>query len=140
MWWASSPTVHRDGDGKREQAWSIVLWRRHKAGLSVPVVFHMDDSPVVRRQLFLPVLLPQQGMLPNSRNLVSRSNQDQLGSVASLKGRFVGTGIDQMLGHDATPVLHPALEGSQLSITEPAWMGYTQPGEQVLGGGLRMLL
>ena len=73
-----------------------------------------------------------QGMLPNSGNLVSRSNQDQLGSVASLEGGFVGTGIDQMLGHDATPVLHPALECSQLSITEPAWMGYTQPGEQSL--------
>ena len=56
MWWASSPTVHRDGDGKREQAWSIVLWRRHKAGLSVPVVFHMDDSPVPLTQEY-PLLL-----------------------------------------------------------------------------------
>ena len=79
-------------------------------------------------------------MLPNSGNLVSRSNQDQLGSVASLRGRVVRTGIDLILGHDATPVLHPALECSQLSITEPAWMGCTQPGEQILGGGLRMLL
>ena len=55
--------------------------------------------------------------------LISHSNQDQIHLLARFRCRFIRRGVEQSLGHDATPVLHSALQRSQLSIFEPARIG-----------------
>ena len=55
--------------------------------------------------------------------LISHPNQDQFHLLARFRWRFIRRGVEQSLGHDATPVLHPALQRSQLSIFEPARIG-----------------
>ena len=65
--------------------------------------------------------------------LISNPNQDQFHLLARFRCRFIRRGVEQSLGHDAAPFLHPALQRSQLSIFEPARIGLAYFCQQILG-------
>ena len=80
--------------------------------------FSMEEDGV-QRQLFLPVPVASPTNVTEISALGTTFNQRQFPQRMFIPCSFTGNGVDQFTRHDTPPLLHPSLQGTQVSPFEP---------------------
>ncbi len=86
----------------------------------------------------LPVASPKN--VTETLALGIRSKQVQFRQSSWFRRACVGRSINEIFGHDAPPIFHPALQGSQLRFGETVRVFRLQPCHQRLARGIRLCL
>ena len=69
-----------------------------------------------------------------------RSHQGHFRHCREFRHGLASRGVDQLFGHDAAPLLHPALQGPQLSPAEAIRFSLLQSAQQCHRAGVRVFL
>ena len=85
------------------------------------VPFHVENvdvKHVVPRQLYLPIPVASLRNVTENSSLRATRHQRHFRYSTGIRQRCSGRGVDQLVGHNAAPLLHPALQRTQVSPTE----------------------
>ena len=98
------------------------------------------SSPVVPRQALLPVPVASwRNVTEKSALGVTHGHRYFRHSIVVWQRSF-GRGVDQLVGHDASPPLHPPLQRTQVRPAKSIRFGLLQPAQQCHRAGVRIFL
>jgi hypothetical protein len=79
-------------------------------------------------------------MLPENQHFGIIRRQRYFRRSIGDRQRCLGRGIDQLVGHDASPLLHPPLQRTQVRPDESIRFRLLQPAQQCHYAGVRVFL
>ena len=70
------------------------------------------------------------------RKISTWGHQRHFRYSTGIRQRCSGRGVDQLVGHDASPLLHPPLQRTQVSPAETIRFSFLQPAQQCYRSGV----
>ena len=97
-------------------------------------------SGAVPRQSYLPIPVASLRNVTEKSALGVTRHQRHFRYSTGIRQRCTGRGVDQLVGHDAAPLLHPPLQRTQVRSAETIRFRILQPAQQCHRAGVRIFL